>query len=153
VVVATVAGMSAAGINTTQVVTPYVFYENVGQAIDWLVRVLGFQERIRLGLAGGFVAHAEVGMGDGVVMIGNVGARNAGPRPSNVRSSVYVFVDDVDAHFEHARSCGAEIIDEPADQPFGDRIYLVRDPEGHEWYIAQHLRDVPLDELRRRLGG
>jgi uncharacterized glyoxalase superfamily protein PhnB len=95
--VATVAGMDA-GINTTQVVTPYLFYENVGDAIDWLVRVLGFRERMRLTVPGGFVAHAEVGMGDGVVMIGNVGAR-----PSNVRSSVYIFVDHVDAHFEHSR--------------------------------------------------
>ncbi|HEX7165384.1 MAG TPA: VOC family protein, partial [Acidimicrobiales bacterium] len=55
--------------------------------------------------------------------------------------------DDVDAHCDAARRAGAEIVEEPADQPFGDRIYLARDPEGHEWYFAQHLRDVAIDEL------
>jgi len=64
-----------------------------------------------------------------------------------------VFVSDADAHCARARAAGAEILEEPREQPFGDRIYLARDLEGHEWYFAQHLRDVPLAELRRALGG
>ena len=144
--------MSMAQLNTTQRVSPYLFYEDVGRAIAWLVEAFGFTERMRLTLPGhgGAVAHAEIGLADGVIMIGNVGPRNAA-RPSTVRSSVYVFVDDVDQHHTRARRAGAEVIEEPADQPFGDRIYLVKDLEGHEWYFAQHLRDVTLEELR--LGG
>jgi uncharacterized glyoxalase superfamily protein PhnB len=65
---------------------------------------------------------------------------------------VYVYVDDVDAHCETAKAAGAEILEPPADQPFGDRIYLARDLEGHEWYFAQHLRDVDVEDLARRMG-
>ena len=63
----------------------------------------------------------------------------------------YVFVDDVDAHWEKARSAGAEIIAPPTDQPFGDRIYTVLDLEGHEWYFAKHVRDVTIEELTQML--
>ena len=86
-----------------------------------------------------------------MVIVGNVGLRNR-DRPVTVRSSVYVFVDDVDAHCERARLAGAEIIESPKDQPFGDRTYLTKDSEGHEWYFAQHVRDVSVEELSQALG-
>ena len=54
----------------------------------------------------------------------------------------HVYVDGVDAHFEHARAAGAEILAEPADQEYGDRRYAATDPEGHHWFFAQHVRDV-----------
>ena len=92
-------------------------------------------------------AEVEVGDGDAAVMVGNIGARNRSD-PQSVRSAVYAYVDDVDAHCERAHAAGAEVIEGPADQPFGDRIYLVMDLEGHEWYFAQHLLDVSIDELR-----
>jgi uncharacterized glyoxalase superfamily protein PhnB len=129
---------------------PYLFYENPGAAIDWLIRAFGFVERFRLQLPNGALAHAEVSAGLGVVMIGNVGPRNA-MRPSTVRSSVYVFVPDVDAHCQRAREAGARIVEPPADQPFGDRSYLVLDLEGHEWYFAQHVRDVSVEQLQSML--
>ena len=132
---------------------PFLYYDDVPNALTWLCRAFGFQERFRLEMAGGFVAHAELAIDDGVVMVGNVGHRNAGPQPDRVRSGVYIFVNDVEAHFETARGEGAEIIDEPADQPYGDRIYLALDPEGHEWYFAQHMRDVDIDDLGRDLAG
>ena len=126
---------------------PFVYFDDVGVAIDWLSKAFGFTERLRLQLPNGFVAHAELALNDAVVMLGGIGAKNAGPPPDRVRSGVYIFVDDVDQHCETARSAGAEILEEPEDQPFGDRIYLARDPEGHEWYFAQHLSDVDVDEL------
>jgi uncharacterized glyoxalase superfamily protein PhnB len=55
---------------------------------------------------------------------------------------VHVYVDDVDAHFERARAAGATILEEPADQPYGDRRYAAEDPEGHQWFFAQHVRDL-----------
>jgi uncharacterized glyoxalase superfamily protein PhnB len=67
--------------------------------------------------------------------------------PPTVRSGVYVFVDDVDAHCDTARGAGAEIVMGPVEMPFGDRLYLALDHEGHEWYFAQHVRDVRLADL------
>ena len=129
---------------------PYLFYEDPAAALTWLAAAFWFTERFRLALPNGAVAHAEIELGGGVVMIGNVGARNR-ERPASVRSSVYVFVDDVDAHCERARAHGAEIVEPPRDQPFGDRTYLAKDPEGHEWYFARHVRDVSIDDLQRML--
>jgi uncharacterized glyoxalase superfamily protein PhnB len=132
---------------------PFLYYEDVAGALTWLCSAFGFEERVRLELPGGFIAHAELAIADAVVMVGNIGARNAGPSPGTVRSGVYIFVDDVDGHCGDARRSGAEIVDEPADQPYGDRIYLALDPEGHEWYFAQHVQDVDIDDLGRQLGG
>jgi PhnB protein len=97
------------------------------------------------------VLHAELALGRAVVMVGGLGPRNAGPPPDRVRSGVYVFVDDVEAHYSAARAAGATILLEPADQPYGDRYYLATDHEGHEWYVAQHLRDVVIEDLQRQL--
>jgi uncharacterized glyoxalase superfamily protein PhnB len=60
---------------------------------------------------------------------------------------LYVYVDDVDKHFEHARDAGATIIAEPEDQFYGDRRYGAEDLEGHHWYFAQHVRDVPAEDI------
>lgn len=131
-------------------IIPYLFFENLELAIPWLCRTFGFEERFRLDLPSGAIAHAEVQLEDGVIMLGNVGARNS-QSPTTTRSSTYVFVNNVDDHHEHTLSAGAEIIQGPADQPFGDRTYLALDLEGHEWYFAQHMRDVSIDELRNAL--
>ena len=135
------------GISTTQRVAPFLYFDDVSASIDWLRAAFGCTERFRLEGPGGVVHHGELAFGDGVVMVGNVGPRNAGPLPTSVRSGVYVFVDDVDAHCASARSAGAEIVSEPIDLPFGDRLYVALDNEGHEWYFAQHVRDVPLSDL------
>lgn len=126
---------------------PYLYFDDVANGIEWLSAAFGFTERLRLDLPNGLVAHAELELEGAVVMVGGIGQRNAGRPPERVRGGVYIFVDDVDTHFQAARAAGAQIVEEPEDQPFGDRIYLARDPEGHEWYFAQHLRDVDMDEL------
>ena len=135
-------------INTTQRVAPFLYYDDVAAALDWLCRAFGCTERFRLEGPGGIVHHAELSFGDGVVLVGNIGPRNAGPLPMSVRSGVYVFVDDVDAHCASVRSAGVQIVSEPVELPFGDRMYLAVDHEGHEWYFAQHVRDVSLAELK-----
>jgi uncharacterized glyoxalase superfamily protein PhnB len=137
----------ATEINSTQVVAPFLYYDDVAAALDWLCASFGCTERYRLEGPGGVVHHAELSFGGGVVMVGNVGPRNAGPLPTSARSGVYVFVDDVDAHCAGARSAGVQIVSEPVDLPFGDRMYLAVDLEGHEWYFAQHMRDVSLADL------
>ena len=108
----------------------------------------GFRERMRMPATDGKVMHAEMELADGVIMMGNPGADYRNPkRVDHVTQHLYVYVDDVDAHYEHARQAGATILAEPEDQFYGDRRYGAEDPEGHQWYFAQHVRDVTPEEM------
>jgi uncharacterized glyoxalase superfamily protein PhnB len=125
-------------------ISPYLYYEDAAAAIEWLAGAFGFRERLRVPGDDGRVQHAEIELDGGVVMLGTAqrqGFRN--PKALEVNtSSVYTYVDDVDAHFAQAKDAGAEILREPETQPYGDRHYGARDPEGHEWWFGQHVRDV-----------
>lgn len=124
-------------------ITPYLLYEDVAGALEWLAKAFGFRERLRFAGPDGTVSHAELELEDGVVMLGDPGPDYQNPkRVGRTDHLVHVYVDDVDAHCEQARSMGAVILAEPQDQPYGDRRYDVEDPEGHRWSFAQHVRDV-----------
>ena len=126
-------------------VTPYLYYENVADALDWLSRCFGFTEALRLDGPDGSVAHAEMRFLDGVIMLGCPGAEFRAPRHDDRRSgTTYIYVNDVDAHHAHATQEGATITSEPEDQSYGDRTYVAEDPEGHRWFFAQHVKDVEL---------
>jgi len=127
-------------------VVPILVYEDVGKAIDWLCDAFGFKERLRAGAPGGSVAHAQLDVAEGAVMLGRRGAEYRPPRPNEVNQYVTVHVDDVDKHFEHARQCGARILKSPADMPFGERQYTAEDLEGHRWTFSQSIADVDLQE-------
>ena len=124
-------------------ITPYLLYEDVPGALDWLSKAFGFRERLRFTGHDGTVDHAEMEHGDGLIMLGDPGGSYRNPKHSgSVTVQLHVYVDDVDAHCEQARAAGATILSEPADQDYGDRRYDAEDPEGHHWSFAQHLRDV-----------
>jgi uncharacterized glyoxalase superfamily protein PhnB len=124
-------------------VIPYLTYENAAAAIAWLCDVFGFEEVLRHEDDAGLVNHAELRMGTGVCYLGAPGGDYRSPRSGRYPGSlVCVEVDDVDAHYAHARAAGAEISEEPQDQDYGDRRYAVIDPEGHRWFFRQHLSDV-----------
>ena len=130
-------------------ITPYLLYENVSGAIDWLTSAFGFVERMRVPGLDGKTAHAEMRLADGVIMMGCPGPEYQNPkRLGHVTQNLYVYVDDVDAHFERARKAGAKILEEPKDQFYGDRRYGAVDPEGHHWYFAQHVRDVTPQDMK-----
>ncbi len=121
-------------------VSPYLNYENTGTMIDWLTRAFGLVERHRQAGPDGTVMHAAMALEEGVVMMGSPGGDFRNPkRLGQVTQSLYVYVDDLDAHCARAREAGAEIIEEPSDQPYGDRRYGACDPEGHHWYFASRL--------------
>ena len=130
-------------------VTPYLFYEEPGAAVDWLVEAFGFKERFRMAGPDGKVNHAEVEVErDSVVMMGHPGPDYQGPKRIGNRTQLtYVYVDDVDKHYETARAAGAQILSEPTDQFYGDRTYGAEDPEGHHWSFAQHVRDVAPEDM------
>ena len=130
-------------------ITPYLYYEDVDGALAWLTKAFGFRERMRLPGPDGRIVHAEVQLADGVVMMGNPGPEYRGPRKLGAATqNIYVYVDDVDRHHEHARNAGAKILAEPKDQFYGDRSYGAEDPEGHQWYFATHVRDVAPEDLK-----
>jgi PhnB protein len=129
-------------------VTPYLLYEDVDAAVDWLITVCGFHERFRMAGPDGKTMHAEVGMADGVVMLGNPGPDYRNPvQLGGATQLIYVYVDDVDAHHQAIQDAGAKVVREIADQFYGDRSYSVEDPEGHTWNFGQHIRDVAPEEM------
>ena len=120
-------------------IAPYLLYEDGAAAIDFLTKAFGFEEVMRMDESG-VVNHAELRLGDDSIMLGEPGGDYRGPNKTDQRTSlVHVYVDDVDAHFERAKAAGAEIVQEPTDQEYGDRRYDAKDPEGQLWSFAMTL--------------
>ncbi|MGQ0520443.1 MAG: VOC family protein [Actinomycetota bacterium] len=133
--------------------SPYLCIEGAAAAIDFYTEVLGAKERVRMPAPGGKVGHAELQLGDSVVMLsdefpdmGNQSPRTVGGTP--VVLSVYV--DDVDDVFDRAVKAGATVVSPVTTQFYGDRSGLFEDPFGHRWSVATHVEDVAPDEMARR---
>ena len=128
--------------------SPYLYYRDAGAAIDFLTSAFGFEERFVMRDPEGNVGHAEGVLEDAVVMLGTPGPDYRNPKQlGGVTQGLYVYVDDVDKHFEVAQAAGATIVSPPSDQFYGDRNYTAADPEGHHWFFGQHVRDVSEEEL------
>ena len=124
--------------------TPMIVYADATAALEFLAKAFGFAERFRMDLPDGSVGHAEVGLGDEVVMISSEWPAGGVVSPLHlpaVHAQLHVRVDDVDAHFARARAGGATLATEPADQEHGERSYRAIDPEGHRWIFASPLRN------------
>jgi uncharacterized glyoxalase superfamily protein PhnB len=117
---------------------PSFKYRDANKAIEWLERAFGFRrEAVHPGPAG-TVAHAELSLGPGTIMLGSMQAPDpANPWAAEARG-VYVYVRDVDAHYRQARAAGAEIVRELADTPYGSREYSARDGEGNLWSFGTY---------------
>lgn len=124
---------------------PYLFYDDVEGAIAFLVRAFGLTQGFTSHDEDGKIGHAQLSLGDAVVMLGRTGTHEGyRPRKSVVAlgglsGGVYLFIDDADAHASRAREAGAKILMEPADMPFGHRLYCAEDPEGQFWMFAKRL--------------
>jgi uncharacterized glyoxalase superfamily protein PhnB len=116
---------------------PYLFYREVPAALDFLCRAFGFKEEMRTGTPSGGM-HGEASLQGQLVMMGQ-GAHERGLRtPRDVGAAtmrVFVYLDDVDRHYEVAKAAGAEIVHPPKDVPYG-RSYSAVDPEGHPWFFT-----------------
>ena len=131
----------------TQKITPYLLYEDCAAALDWLETAFGFKERLRFVGQDGGVTHAEMEFDGATIMMGDPGGDFQSPRHGGYTGAqVSVLVDDVEAHYARAEAAGAEIVNEPADQEYGDRRYDAKDLEGHLWSFGQHVRDVAPEE-------
>jgi uncharacterized glyoxalase superfamily protein PhnB/DNA-binding XRE family transcriptional regulator len=123
-------------------ITPVLCYEDSKAAVDWLERALGFKVREKMTGVDGQVLHCELVLGDGVIMVGHVSSspRWGSPRTlGGVTQFLYVFVDDLDAHYAQAKAAGATIVTEP-ETSYGQRRYRALDLEGHEWCFSVEER-------------
>ena len=120
-------------------VSPYLFYEDLPAALDFLTKAFGFVERLRDTRPDGTIGHCEMTCGESVLMFGSPPGFENPAHTGQVSVGIYVHVDDVDTHFARAVAAGAQPQDEPTDQPYGVRSYGALDPEGHQWWFAQVL--------------
>jgi len=127
-------------------IVPHLIYDDPCVAVEWLTRVFGFQERrtARHTSSDGRIERSQMEVGDSLVTLGLPSVHGGSPG-RDVSTMLYVYVDNVDKHYQQAEAAGASIVLQLADQPWGDRCYQVADCEGHQWTFAQHLHDVALD--------
>lgn len=134
-------------------VAPYLAVDGASDAIDFYTEVLGATERMRMPGPDGRIGHAELELGDSLIMladefpdIGHSGPKALGGTPVTIS----VYVEDVDAVFERAIREGGISLRPPENQFYGDRAGQFEDPFGHRWSVATHVEDVPPAEMEKR---
>ena len=134
--------------------TTYLTMENAAEAIDYYKDVFGAKERIRMEAPEGKIGHAELEIGDSLLMLSDAfpGATSRPPTElGGTTAGAFMYVEDVDAVVKRAVESGATITMEIADQFWGDRFGSITDPFGHSWSIATHVEDVPPEEMSKRM--
>jgi PhnB protein len=133
-------------------VTPHLVVRDAAGAAEWYRRAFGATERSRVPLPGGKLMSVELWFGDSVVMIADEFPELGVRSPQTVGGTATVLqlgTEDVDALWRRAVDAGAEVLHPLGDQFWGERHGQLTDPYGHRWGLAQHLRDVPHDEIVR----
>ena len=137
-------------------VSTSVSYRDPIAALRWLENAFGFEPRIVVMGGDGSLVHAELGYREGVIGVGRAWSPNhASPLDLGGKNTQSVHIqlrEDVDAHYARARAAGAEILMEPADQTYGDRNYIARDPEGHVWSFGQTKQRFERGDFDRTFG-
>lgn len=132
-------------------VTPAIIVRDAAAAIDFYARAFGAEEVTRLAMPDGKLAHAEIRIGDSIVMLGDENPDWGALSPQSTNGtpgSLHLYVDDVDAAFARALEAGATVRMPIEDAFWGDRYGKVTDPFGHEWGLATHVRDMTEDEVQ-----
>ena len=124
-------------------VEPFFIVKSVHNLIDWLTSSFGAEVLSKLELPDGRLAHAEIKIGDSIIM--------AGERPIPMKLSTHIYLRDVDDAYNRCLKAGGKSINPPTTHPYGDRSAGVEDPEGNIWWIGTHVEDVSEDEIIRRM--
>ncbi len=137
-------------------VTPCLVVRGAAKALDFYADVFGATERMRFPGPAGVVAHAEIQIGDAVVIVEDEDPQRGttAPPPGGLAGTPvvqFVYVEDVDATVARAAELGATLRRAPEDQFYGDRDGFIVDPFGHGWVVATHVEDVRPEEMARRL--
>jgi PhnB protein len=134
-------------------VTPYLIVDGGAKALDFYRKVFGAKEKMRMPGPGGKIGHAEITIGESMIMLADehpdMGAR-APHAFGGAAVSLMVYVEDVDSTVKTALAEGAKLTRPVENQFYGDRLGTLQDPFGHQWHVATHVEDVPPDELARR---
>ena len=134
-------------------VTPYLTVDDAAAAIEYYKKAFGAKERGRMEAPGGQIGHAELEIGDSLVMLSDALPQFTTRPPTELGGtsvSVLMYVEDVDAVVQQAVDAGGTVTMEVADQFWGDRFGNVQDPFGHVWSIATRVEDVPPEEMAER---
>jgi len=136
-------------------VSPYLYVDGADAAIAFYSDIFGATERMRMPGPDGKVGHAELGIGDSLIMLADADAGMDQPSPKATGGTpvaLSVYVEDVDDVVARAAAAGATIVRPAEDQFYGDRLALIEDPFGHRWGVATHVEDVSPEDMERRLG-
>ena len=135
-------------------VTAYLAIDGAGDAIDFYKKIFGAQERVRMPGPDGRIGHAEIGIGDSVIMMadtfpemGHVDPKKLGGTPVTLT----VYVEDADKTMKEALAAGAKETQPVEDKFYGDRAGQFEDPWGHRWDIMTHVEDVSPEEMQKRV--
>ncbi len=135
-------------------ITPYLGVKDAAAAIEFYKRAFGATELMRLPMPDGKIGHAEVKIGNSIVMLADESPEASHYSPQTLGGSsvkLHMYVEDVDAFFERATAEGAKVIIPVADQFYGDRSGRLEDPFGHLWIVSTHTEDVSPEEMNRRM--
>ena len=135
-------------------VTPYLTLNDCARAIDFYKKAFGAQVTARMDGPGGKIGHAEIKIGDSMVMLADEmpGSGNRAPTSlGGTTAGVFLYVTNVDAAYKQAVDAGAKGDMPPADMFWGDRFGRLTDPFGHSWAMATHKEDVAPEEMRKRM--
>ena len=135
-------------------VTPYLHVDGAAAAIEFYEKVLGAKERMRMPGPDGKIGHAEIELGESIIMLadehpdmGALGPKTIGGTPVTIS----IYVEDVDAVYDAALAAGATSIRDVENQFYGDRSGQFEDPFGHRWNVQTHVEDVPPEEMEKRV--
>ncbi|MBK9088791.1 MAG: VOC family protein [Holophagales bacterium] len=135
-------------------VTPYIVVKGAAEALDFYAKAFGAEEVVRMPGPGGSVMHAEVKIGDSMLMLsdefpdwGQLGPISRG----GTTCTMMLYVENCDASFQRAVDAGCAVTSPPKDEFWGDRFAKVTDPFGHQWAFATHIEDVSPEEMTKRM--
>jgi PhnB protein len=134
-------------------ISPYLIVNDASAAIDFYTAVFGARERMRMADPSGRIGHAEIDIGDSVVMLSDEHPEMdlRGPDGGVPPVSLQMYVENVDKVVQQARAAGVTVERELRDEFYGDRTATLRDPFGHRWHVATHIRDVSEEEMRQAM--
>ena len=135
-------------------VTPHLAVRDAAKALAFYAKAFGAEERYRMPGPGGVVMHAEVQIGDSIVMLGEENPEMGSSSPQTIGGSplsLMLYVKDVDASFARAAGAGCKVKMPPTDMFWGDRYGKLEDPFGHLWALATHKEDVSPEEMAKRM--
>jgi PhnB protein len=133
--------------------TPYLAVDDAARAIEFYKRAFGAKERVNMPGPEGTIAHAELEIGDSLVMLSDPFPQSTAKPPKELggtTSGVFMYVEDVDEVVKQAIDAGAKATMPVEDQFWGDRFGKVADPFGHEWQIATHVEDLTPEQIAER---